>query len=318
MPATAAHPLRRLIAPATPSRRLIAPAVLAVLAVLALVGCGGSGNHSLTSSAGGSADLSGAFNAAAPAAKQPQAATTGSPKSPVPLQQRAVVRTANMTVTVTDVDLAANSALSATAAAGGRADRDDRSDDGNGRHAELVLRVPPAKLDSLISTVGRLGHEDSRSVQGQDVTASQADVQARVQELTISVGRLQDFLRHSGTIGDLVSLETQLTQRESELQSTIAQQQALSDQLDLASLTVELNSAPRAAGTGDSAPAGFGTAVLHAVHGLLLALRWAAAVLGYLLPFLLALALLAIPATLWWRRRAGQVRPVPAPEPATD
>ena len=172
-----------------------------------------------------------------------------------------------MAVTVTDVDRAANSALSATAAADGRTDRDDRSDDGNGRHAELVLRVPPAKLDSLISTIGRLGHEDSRSVQGQDVTASQADVTARVQALTISVGRLQDFLRHSGSIADLVSLESQLTQRESDLQSTVAQQHALSDQVDLASLTVELSSAPRPAGTGDSAPAGFGTAVLHAVHG---------------------------------------------------
>jgi hypothetical protein len=305
----------------TPHRRLIIPAALAVLAVLALAGCGGSGHHSQSSSAGGPADRAGTADGAAvaPSAKQPQGSATGSGGGPAqPLQQRAVVRTASIAVTVNDVDRAATNALAAAAAAGGRADQDDRSDDGSARRAELVLRVPPAKLDSLIDTVSRLGHEDSRSVQGQDVTASQADVTARVQALTISVGRLQDFLRHSGNISELVSLESQLTQRESDLRSTVAQQQALSDQLDLASLTVQLSSATRAAGTAGSSPAGFGAAVLHAMHGLLLTLRWAAAVLGYLLPFLLALALLAVPAMLWWRRRAGRARPVPSPEPATE
>ncbi|HJQ01466.1 MAG TPA: DUF4349 domain-containing protein [Jatrophihabitans sp.] len=308
MPATAALPSE----PSTrPSRRLILSAVLAVLTILALAGCTRSGKHSQSNSAGGF-DGAGPANGAAvaPSAEQP---TTGSVKAPsAPLQQRAVVRTANMTVTVADVDQAADSALSATLADGGRFDQDNRNNDGLARHAELILRVPPAKLKSLMDTISRLGHEDNHSVLGEDVTASQADVNARVTALTISVGRLQDYLRHSGSITELVTLESQLTQRESELESTTAQQHALADQVDLASLTVELKSATRIAG---SSPAGFGAALVQATHGLVLTLRWTAALLGYLLPFLVVLVVLVIPPTLWWRRRAVRVAP---PEPASD
>ena len=98
-----------------------------------------------------------------------------------------------------------------------------------------------AALSGLMDKVVALGHENSRTDHGDDVTAQVADVGARVRELQISVGRLQDFLRHSGSIGDLVSLESQLTQRQSELDSTLSQQRALADQVDLATLTVDLS-----------------------------------------------------------------------------
>src|SRR6185503_18954979 len=188
---------------------------------------------------------------------------------------RAVVRTGTLSVTVANVDQAADSALAATKADGGRVDGDDRNEDSTGRHAELVLRVPAAKLDELRDTVSRLGHEDNRSMHGADVTANQADIDGRVQELTISVGRLQDYLKHSGSISELVTLESQLTQRESELQSTVEQQKALSDQVELATLTVDLHG-KAAVVHARSGPAGFGSAVWKALGGLLLSLRWLA------------------------------------------
>jgi Ca-activated chloride channel family protein len=296
-------------------RRL--PIALSLLALLALAGCGG-GRHASSNSAQSGAAVAGGLavdgntSAKAPAAGGAALATT-------PLQQRAVVRTATLAVTVSKVDQAADSALAAAQAAGGRVDGDDRNEDSTGRHAELVLRVPAAKLDALLGTVSRLGHEDSRSVHGEDVTANQADVTARVQELTISVARLQDFLKHSGSISDLVSLESQLTQRESDLQSTAAQQRALSDQVDLSTLTVDLHTAAGAVRTG-SGPAGFGSAIRDALDGLLLSLRWLAALLGYLLPFLVVLAIPGVPATLWWRRSRRNRGPAPIqpPQPATE
>jgi hypothetical protein len=310
--------------PVTSHRRL--SVVLAMLALLALAGCGGSHHTSAGSSAGLSGSTDGGPAVGAPAgvngaAKSPAtgANQSGSVLDSTPLQQRAVVRTASMAVTVSDVDRAANSALAATVAAGGRVDGDDRNDSPAGRHADLVLRVPADKLDGLIGTVSRLGHEDTRTVHGEDVTATKADVGARVQELTISVGRLQDFLKHSGSIGDLVALESQLTQRESELQSTVAQQRALSDQIDLATLTVDLHTKAGAVRAG-SGPAGFGSALRDALDGLLLSLRWAAAMLGYLLPFLLVLAVPGVLAGLWWRRNRRSRRPAPLapPQPVTE
>jgi hypothetical protein len=311
--------------PTARHRRL--PVALTMLAMLALAGCGGSRHGSSGSAAqSGVTDAGGvAVNGSngALSAKSPQAAAqpangSGSTAGGTPLQQRAVVRTASLSVTVTNVDQAADRALAAAGTAGGRVDGDDRNEDSAGRHAELVLRVPAAKLDALIGTVSKLGHEDSRTVHGDDVTANQADVNARVQELTISVGRLQDFLKHSGSISDLVSLESTLTQREADLQSTVAQQRALSDQVDLSTLTVDLHTKAGAIRTG-SGPAGFGSAVRRALDGLLLSLRWLAALLGYLLPFLVVLAVPGVPAALWWRRnRRTRRTPVTPPQPATE
>ena len=299
------------------------PIALAVLALLALAGCS-AGRHGSSSSAAraGSATAGGVAvdggNSNLPAKAPDAAAASGAALTSTPLQQRAVVRTATLAVTVTNVDGAAENADASAKAAGGRVDGDDRNGDATDRHAELVLRVPSDKLDALIATVSKLGHEDSRSVHGDDVTANQADVKARVDELTISVGRLQDFLKHSGSIGDLVSLESTLTQRESELQSTVAQQQALSDQIDLATLTVDLHTKVGAIHAG-SGPAGFGTAIRHALDGLLLSVRWLAALLGYLLPFVVVLAIPGVPAAIWWRRsRRNRPAPVAPPQPATE
>lgn len=304
--------------PTARHRRL--PIALTMLALLALAGCGGGGHGSSGSAAQSGAAVAGGVAADGnTSAKAPDAAAgSGSALGSTPLQQRAVVRTATLAVTVTSVDQAADSALAATRTDGGRVDGDDRNEDSGGRHAELVLRVPASKLDALIGTVSKLGHEDSRSVHGDDVTANQADVNARVQELTISVGRLQDFLKHSGSIADLVSLESTLTQREADLQSTVGQQRALSDQVELSTLTVDLHTKSGAIRTG-SGPAGFGSAVRKALDGLLLSLRWLAALLGYLLPFLVVLAIPGVPAALWWRRsRRNRPAPVAPPQPATE
>ncbi len=294
--------------------------------MLVLAGCGGSqhggsstsgqaaaapaigtGNQAAGSSGGQAA--SGAGNSARSKAATPQ----------TPLLQRDILRTATLNMTVRDVDQAATKALAATEAAGGRADGDNRDSDAGGRHAELVLRVPPAKLDSLMATVVGLGHENSRTVQGVDVTASHADVTARVKALTISVGRLQDYLQHSGSITDLVTLEDQLSQRQSDLDSTVAQQRALEDQIGLATLTVDLSTVTPPVHHAGSGPSGFGSALIGALHALVLVLRWSAAIAGYLLPFALIAALIAVLVGVpisRYRRQAGR-RPVQPVEPAT-
>ena len=257
--------------------------VLVALGVLLLAGCsGGGGGHSngaasgLTSTAGGKAD-SAAVGAPAGVA---------APAQRTALQQRQIIRTATLELTAPDVDRAAQAALAAATAAGGRADADDRNTGPAGRHAHLVLRVPAAGLDDLISQVVALGHEVSRAEQGSDVTTEVADVNARVTELQISVSRLQDFLRHSGSITDLLALESQLTQRESDLQSTIAQQRALADQVSLATLTVEF-SPPSTGITGKARQLpGFPGAIRASLHALLFTGRLLLALLGYLAPFL--------------------------------
>jgi len=287
--------------------------LLGLLPVLLLAGCSGGGGRSSNNAAvdaGGSVNgTSGSFNSGgdskAPAAGAPAKAA---------LQQRDIIRTATLAMTVPDVDQAADAAVADTKAAGGRADTDDRSSAGqDGRQAHLVLRVPVAGLDGLRDKVIALGHETSRTEQGSDVTTQVADVNARITELQISVGRLQDFLKHSGSITELVALESQLTQRQSELQSTIAQQQALADQVSLATLTVDLSRTPAGIAGHTRQLPGFSGAIRASWHALLFTGRLAVAGLGYLTPFLLVIV---VAGYLGLRhRRSARARPEPV-EPA--
>ncbi len=269
--------------PPTITVALLAVPLLAVL----LSGCGGGGasKQDVGSVNGAARNVPGSVaNGAA------GSAAGGAPaQAKTPLQQRDVMRTATVNVTVRDVDRAAQQALAAAVAAGGRADTDDRSGDDGDRHAHLVLRVPEARLDRLLSTVVAFGHETSRAEQGSDVTTEVADVNARVTELQISVARLQDFLRHSGSITDLLALESQLTQRQSDLQSTLAQQRALADQVELATLTVELSRTAPAISARSTGLPGFLGAARASLHALVFAARLAVALLGYLAPFMLVL-----------------------------
>jgi hypothetical protein len=295
------------------SRHIASAFALAfVLLPLTLAGCSARGGGSSNTKADvGSAT---SINGLGANVSQSGGQAAGSAKQQTPVQQRQIIRTATLDVTVSDVDRAARDALAATSKAGGRADADDRSGDRGGRHAHLVLRVPAAALTGLMDKVVALGHENNRTDHGDDVTTRVADVNARVRELQISVGRLQDFLRHSGSIGDLVALESQLTQRQSELDSTLSQQRVLADQVDLATLTVDLSTVSPVvrASTG---PAGFGSALIASLHALLLSGRVALALLGYLAPFLLIALVVAVPGYLVLRHRN---RPRPVAEPSAE
>jgi hypothetical protein len=273
-------------------------------------GSGAIGNTATGSGASGSGALGTAAEPAAPQAGAPAQPATG----PVtPLQTRQLVRTADVSVTVPDVDRAAAIALDAATAAGGRLDSDDRGGARSDRHAHLVLRVPPAGLAALLKRVVGLGQETSRTEQGQDVTAAVADVGARVAQLQISVGRLQDFMRRAGSLADLLTLESQLTQRESDLQSTIAQQRALADDVQLATLTVDLTATAPPVRRHAAGPPGFGSALLASLHGLWLAGRVTVAGLGYLVP---ALVILGPVGFVVLRVRRRNRRPAPEPQPA--
>ena len=310
---------------------------LCCLGIVLLAGCTGSGRSGsgVAARAGseaqpavgapvaGSGSDGGAAAGTRASAGSGNAAVAPSPGiTSAPTQSRDYVRTASLAMRVHDVDSAAADVLSLAAAASARVDGDTRSGEGADRQARIVVRVTPDRLSGLIVSVDHLGRELDRTDNGTDVTATRADINARTQALQTSIGRLTELLRHSGSITDLVTLEDDLTQRESALESMQAQQRSLADQIALSTLTVQLTRDPNppmpAVVHARSGPAGFGTALVRGARGLLLALRWLSALAGYLLPFaaVLGVGIAGVLAAL--RRRAQrQVSPAEAGPVAT-
>lgn len=278
--------------------------VLALL-VLLLAGCtgGSSDSASSTSSGGAVADTAGGSGAAvgAPPAKG-EAASPGIAPATLVVSDRDVVRTGDLSVAVDAVAAAADEAGRLARAAGGTVESDERTRDGADAKADVRLRIPPQAFDGVLSRVAGLGTETGRSLGSQDVTDTVVDLQARLDSQRASVARVRALLDRASTLGEVVSVEGQLTKRTSDLEALEARVAAVRAQVDLSTLTVHLVARHHVVESYAPGPRGFGDGLRAGWKALVATGRAVALVVGALLPFS-PLLLLAGGAVLVTHRR---------------
>lgn len=203
--------------------------------------------------------------------------------------QRELVRTAQLTVEVGDPVGAVRQVRTAAASVGGIITEEQSSDGGSW----LVMRVPADALDRLVDEIAGYGRVMSRGTQVVDATEQVVDLDARVATQTASVARVRGLLAEARSIGDVVAIESELARREAELDSLTRRLAALRDQVALSTLAVDLRG-PGAVLPPDEGPApGFLDGLAAGWEGLRVIGSAAAAVVGFVLPFLPVLAVLA-------------------------
>jgi hypothetical protein len=310
------------------SRHLSALAASAAVMVVALSACSGGGSGGGTSA--GSADSSSGLKSAPRAAGSvaggtakasgESAVSNGSVTSTVarivPVT-RSIVYKGSITVRVQDLTDAVNRAEALATGSGGLVAQEQTTEDPQHRgygQATLTLRVPPADFGHTLDALGGLGRELDRARSAEDVTAQVADVDSRVRSAQASVARVRTLLSRATTVGEVVRIESELSQRESDLESLEAQQKALAGLTDLATVAVTFVT-----------PAHHAAPVHHVAHhrdlGFLAGLRggWdafaagvtvALTVLGAVLPFLVLVLVIGLPALAIRRSRRAPSAPV--------
>ncbi|OJY37518.1 DUF4349 domain-containing protein [Pseudonocardia sp. 73-21] len=284
---------------------VVAGAVLLAGAVACTAGGGdGAASTSTSTSASSSEPAQGAVPDAARAAAP--AAPAQAPDRPISTE-RSLVRTAQLSLDVDDPVVATRKVRAAVAGIGGTVTQEQSGDD----TSRLTLRVPAAALDRLIEDVAAFGHATARSAQVVDATDQVIDLGARVASQQASVVRVRTLLDQARSIGDIVSIESELSRREADLDSLTGRLAALKDQVALSTLTVDLTrvaTPPVQASRSSGFLAGLGSGW----DGLKALGSATGAVVGFLLPFLPVLALLA---GIGWcgrrvlRNRRGAERP---------
>ena len=294
------------------TRRGWGAGVLLVTA-LALVGSA-CGDHSSNSASTGakSAAVGGAAAPAAPAGAAASPLDVGDPA------QRKQVRTGDLTLATrssADVTGVADQAVAIAVGAGGQADGDRRTG-GADATAVLVLRVPPEALDATVDQLAGLAEVTSRSVQTDDVTAQYTDLEGRIAALQTSTARLRGFLASATDANQIASIESELTKRESDLESMQGQLRVLSAKTDLATLTVTVRTHQSVANASAPAPA---KALSTGWDTFSLVMAWALAIVLATAPFL-ALLVVALVIRRWWKGRrpsrpesGGSAFPPPPP-----
>jgi hypothetical protein len=124
-----------------------------------------------------------------------------------------------------------------------------------------------------------------------DVTGQVADVDARVNALRASVDRLTELLATAKDADVLVTIESSLSDRQQQLESMEAQQRSLTDQVSLATLTVDFITVEQAP---VEKPSTFLTGLETGWGSFVGFINTVVVVFGVLLPWLVFLGLLAV------------------------
>ncbi len=294
-------------------------AVVLLLMAALLGACGGGGDEGGEGAAGMAEDGGAGGGEEAPKSGLGQSGGRGGDVvARVVPGIRAEIRTATIRVQVDDVRGAARSAQDATERLGGVvAGAEIRAVDGGGpdvARATMTLRMPNSDLTPFLRTLAELGKELEITESTEDVSAEVADVASRIANQEASIAQLRRFMRQARQIEDVLRVEAELTRRQGDLEALQARQRVLEDRTALATVTAHFVSTPAEPGdAGGDDGLGFLTGLRNGWDAFVSVTLVAATVLGALLPFTLALALLAVPVALLWRAR-GRVRPRPAAE----
>ncbi len=320
-----------------PHRRRVAAAGAGLLAVVALGACSSAGSGAASAGADSRAVAPAAdpeLPAAGAEAQAPDAASGGqqlaepstsggaaagsgstakgsTPASPADIVAAdKLVRTASLQVQVDDVEAKAAQARQIAVAAGGMVisenssavPANDGSIDKEGSRSSMTLAVPSDTLDRVVDDLGRLGTTVQRASSARDVTSTYVDTQSRIATMKAGLDQLRTLLGKATDLNQIISLETEISRRQADLDSLQAQLNALDKKITMSTITATLVTAanvvvPEEDGTGflGGLKAGW-KAFLGASSGAL-------TVLGAILPFVVLLAVLAAPVIWWWRRR---------------
>ncbi len=301
------------------SRWLVAAAVLST--VLLTAGCSDSGSSPNMGSPGGApaADRDGGDLAAGPPAYE----ENGGPEAPAPdgapvmapIEERSLVYTGVVTVRVQSVVLAANEATAIAVGAGGIVAGDNRAVDDNNSQATRVLRVPADRFSSTVDNLAKLGTELSRQLNVQDVTEALVDLDARIVAQQASVDRVRELLARAQSIAEIVSVESQLTQRQAELDSLTQRRAKLGGLVSLATITVVLYG-PAATVPEETEETGFVAGLRSGWDGFLKSVKVVITVIGWLLPWLIAFGIPVLVGVLTARaRRRRRAKAIAAATP---
>lgn len=217
-------------------------------------------------------------------------AQTSAPASQgAPITDRAQIITGDIYLTADDPLVTADAVETEIIAAGGRVDSRSESaqTDGHSPLAYLWVRIPTDALEPTLEVIEALGVVESKTLSNQDVTLQVVDLDARIAVLEQSIGRLQDLLGQASTTTDIVEIETALSERQGELDSLNSQRNYLRDQVQYASIGVDIRS-PEVAPERD--PDGFVDGIVAGWQAMLAFFAGTIVFAGVIVPWLGLLA----------------------------
>lgn len=106
---------------------------------------------------------------------------------------------------------------------------------------DVTIRVPSSNFDSLLSYILQnkcIQDLDTKSTQVQDVTEEYIDIQARLTVKKESAQKLLELLKHAKNVTEILEINKQLTEIQSDIESIEGRLKYLNDQISFSTINV--------------------------------------------------------------------------------
>jgi len=177
----------------------------------------------------------------------PAAAAPGTPAvQPASLEAmaaaRKLIRTAQMTLVVTDyVRAAADVKRIAELNGGYLAEAQAQRGAHDRRHGSLTIRVDAGRFDDAVAALRALGDVRSENLGTQDVTKAYTDLETRLRVKRDTADRLREILRtRTAKLSDVLEAERELARVTEEIEQMEGERRFYDQQVALSTLTVAL------------------------------------------------------------------------------
>ena len=173
------------------------------------------------------------------------------------------------------------------------------------RYSNLVLRIPQDKYESFMTNSESFGNVTYISEQEEDVTNEYIDLDARINNLSSQLKKLEELLTKAKTLDEMLTIEGYITDVQYQLDSMNGRMKALSNRISYCTVNININEVTVYTAPQDS----FGARILSALEGMwsdfLNTLQDLFIFIIYLIPYLvLAAAIIVLIRLIKKKRRA--------------
>jgi len=216
-------------------------------AVTTLASSGGDGSGTTTTvenyAANPPVDQAGVPVADASGKGQGQGAAPGAPAA----LDRIVIKTANLSMVVSDPSDAAQRITALATGMGGfvvSSNTTEASVDANGKkimQASLTVRVPSAQLDTALAQIRAMAVEVKNvNVTGQDVTAQYTDLQSQLRNAEAAEAKLTEIMNAATKTEDVMAVFNQLNQVRQQVEQLKGQIQYYDESASMSAISMDL------------------------------------------------------------------------------
>ncbi len=187
------------------------------------------------------------LKAAQPVSGERNETTTNSPPATggaAPAAQswdRMIIRTATLQLKVKDVSASLDTVRSLAGTHSGYIASSDSHIEGEYTVATVTLQVPAAQFDDAMTQLRKVGVKAiGENVSSSDVTEEFTDLQSQLRNLQATEQRIQALMVKAERIEDILTLDRELRQIQSEIERIMGRTNYLSKRAEMSSITVTL------------------------------------------------------------------------------